>query len=231
MENGVGNRAERANSLDQRRIHHRAVFQPVAGIAARHLALQSLVNAQHDVDRRIAIGVRADLPSGLVRFARVRVQLLFAVHQNAVIVRPSHVRLGKPRRALGDGSVAHQLDGAHAEPLIAEPGANARGRHPIEKLVLQETIDAKRELARLARVLIGQQVFGSAFGVVHRGHAGAHHHLRDQLDALAHFVARELRREQLPERLGGVLAQASGEASAGRVAIEFAARRDRQSRR
>src|ERR1017187_9005665 len=37
--------------------------QAVARIAARHLFLRSLVDAQHDVDGRVAIGVHADLPA------------------------------------------------------------------------------------------------------------------------------------------------------------------------
>ncbi len=56
--------------LDQPRVHHRAMLQAVARIAAGHFALQALVDAEHHVDGRIAVGVRGDLPPGLARFSR-----------------------------------------------------------------------------------------------------------------------------------------------------------------
>src|ERR1039457_2543945 len=97
--------------------------QAVARIAARHLFLRSLVDAQHDVDGRVAIGVRADLPARFVSFAGGGVKLLLAAHQNAVIVGPTDIRLSEPRRALGNGAVANRFDAAQPQPLIAESRA------------------------------------------------------------------------------------------------------------
>ena len=120
------------------------MLQAIARVAARHLALEAFVDAQHNVDGRIAIGVRADLPPRLVRSARIRVEFLFAVHQNAVIVGTSHVGLRQAGGALGDRTVTNQLHRAHAEPIVAEPGADSRRGHAIQELVLHEAIDAER---------------------------------------------------------------------------------------
>jgi len=76
------------------------MFQAIARIPTRHLALQPLVNAEHDVDGCVAIRVRTDLPAGRMGSARVLVQFFLGVHQDAVIIGPAHVRLGQTRRSL-----------------------------------------------------------------------------------------------------------------------------------
>src|SRR5579863_445028 len=217
--------SERPDPLDERWIHYRAMLQAVARIAPRHLALEAFIDAQHDINRRVAVGVRADLPSGLVRLARIRVQLLFTLDQDAVIVGPSDVGLRKPGGPFRDGSVAHQLDRSKPDTVVTKSGADARGAHALEKLILDKAINAKEQLTGLARVLIGQKIFGSGFGIVHRGYALPHHHLGDQLDALAHLIPREIGWQEFAEWGCGVFPQTAGQPAGRRIAIELAARR------
>jgi len=71
------------------------VFEAETRIAARVFALQALVNAKSCVNANVAVGVRAGLPSGEMRFEAVRVQLLLGHHENAVVVRkqPSGLKI------------------------------------------------------------------------------------------------------------------------------------------
>jgi len=97
-----------ARSRDQAVIHDRAVFEVEARIAARVFALQALVNAKSCVNANVAVGVRADLPSGEMRFEAVRVQLLLGHHENAVVVRTAFIGDREARGALGNRILAKQ---------------------------------------------------------------------------------------------------------------------------
>ena len=60
-------------------VDHRAVLETEARVAPRALALQPLVDPQHDVDRLVAVGVDAELPVGLVGLPEGLVELASAV--------------------------------------------------------------------------------------------------------------------------------------------------------
>src|SRR3712207_5328455 len=82
-------------------------------VAAGHLALELLVDAEHEVDRYVAVGVDAELPAVRVRLARDRLELLRLRDEQAVVVRAPDVGLGQPGRALRDGAVAGGLHRPH----------------------------------------------------------------------------------------------------------------------
>ena len=124
------------------------------------LALQPLVDAQHDVDGLVAVRVDADLPVGGVDRAQLLVELGFRRDQDAAVVGPAHVGVAQPRGALRDGPVADSLHEAHAHPLVAQAGAHAGLDQLAHVLPADRAIDAQPQVARLAGVLIGLQVSG-----------------------------------------------------------------------
>ena len=83
------------------------------------IALQAFVDAQGGIDTDIAVGVRADLPTGEMRFAAICVQLFLGHHQDAVVVGTPLVRDREARGALGNRTVTNQLHGADANPFVA----------------------------------------------------------------------------------------------------------------
>ena len=61
----------RFDAPDQVVIDHCAVFDAETRILARSLAREALVDAQDDVDGRVSVGMRADVPAGGVGLARI----------------------------------------------------------------------------------------------------------------------------------------------------------------
>src|SRR5438445_13002660 len=108
-------------------------FEAETRIATRAFALQALVNAKSGVNANVAVGVRADLPSGEMRFEAVRVQLLLGHHENAVVVRTAFIGDREARGALGTRAVANHLHGTDANPLVTKTGANAPIHHQIHE--------------------------------------------------------------------------------------------------
>ena len=134
--------------------------------------------------------MRADLPTRLVRFAGHFEKLLLVVDQDAKVVRPSDVRLGNPRIPLRDRSVAEHLHGAHPHPLISQSGMDSRRKHLLYKRLADEAVNPYAEVAGRIRVLIRDEIFGLAGGVVDRRDSAAHDHLGDELDAFPPLRAR-----------------------------------------
>ncbi len=162
---GCRDAAERLDAADQLRGEHRAVLEPEARVAARVLTLQALIERRGDVDPDLAVGVRADLPSGAVRLLEDRPEHLGAVHHDAVVVRTADVGFGEARGALGDGAIRHALHGADLHPLVAEAGADAGGHHLVEVGREHVAVDARAELPRVTRILVGAEALvGAADG-------------------------------------------------------------------
>ena len=84
---GRGDGAQGLDAGHEGVVDHRAVLEAEAGVAPRALALQPLVDAQHDVDGLVAVRVDADLPVGLVDRAQPLVELRLRSDQDAPVVR------------------------------------------------------------------------------------------------------------------------------------------------
>src|SRR3954462_10714045 len=123
------------------------MFEPKSRVAARPLALKSLVNAQHGVDRDVAVGMDADLPVVLVRLFCRRVELVFSHDFNPEVVRAANVSLRQVRSALADRAIGDHFHRADADPFISKTGANPGGEHLIDLLVTDQAVDPDGEIA------------------------------------------------------------------------------------
>jgi hypothetical protein len=127
-----------------------------------------------------------------VRFAAVRVELVFGDNENAVIVGAPFVGIREARGAFGDGAIADHFHGAHTDPVVAEAGADSGGEHGVDVTGVNEAVGAEEENAGFAGLLIGEKVGGSALGFVSGSDAGTGEHFGDELDAFAVIVTREI---------------------------------------
>ncbi len=222
-----GNSAQRFDAGDQAVVDDGAVFQAEARIAAGAFLLQPLVDAERSVDAHVAVGVRADLPSGEMRFAAIGIKLVLGHHENPVVVGAAFIRDRKARGAFRDRAVADQLHGADTNPLVAEACADPGLDHRIDKPVVDEAVGAKEQIAGIAGVLISAKIRGIALGFSRGGDSGPGEHFGDELHPLAMIVAREIAREGfLKERLSA-FGNAAAQFSRDRVVIDLPARRIR----
>ena len=134
--------AERADARDEVVVDDSAVLETETRVLAGQLPLDALEHAQRDVDPDIPIGVDSDLPARLVRFARLRVELAFLGHEDAVVVGASDEGLAEPRRALRDRAVAKKLHRPDFDPFVPESRSDPGLDHRVEILHVDECVDA-----------------------------------------------------------------------------------------
>ena len=201
------------------------MFESESRIAARAFALQALVDAQRGVNGDVTVGVRADLPAGQMRFVAVRVQLFLRHHQNAVVIGTAFIGNRKPRSALRNRAVANQLHGAHTDPLVAEPRADARLDHRIDVAVIDETVGAIQQVAGIPGVLISTKIIGSALRFMSGGDSGFGKHFGNEFDALTKVVAVEMGWNHFLKKCVRALGDAAARFSRCPVAIDLSAGR------
>ena len=108
------------DSRQQVRVDQRAVFDPVTGIIAWPQVLHALVGVQSHIDRDIAVGMDADLPSVSVGVFDRFVNFLLRHRQNAVFVGPADMRCTHSHRARRRRTVRSVLHSRDLRPRITE---------------------------------------------------------------------------------------------------------------
>src|SRR5262249_45005105 len=197
-------------------------------ILTGNLPLYALIDTEGDVDSHIAVGMRGQLPAGFVRRARLLVELGLRRHEDSEVLGSPDVGLRQPRRALGDRTVTHHLDGAHANPLVAQPGAHPGFHHGGKIVLVNVAVGAEKQFAGLVRVLTPAQNVGRSLRLGRRADPGAYQHLRNQGGRLAVVVARVAFGNEAEKWIDSSLTGMAGEFVSLRVAIEMATGRIRR---
>src|SRR3990172_8983698 len=131
----------------------REVLDAMARIGPRKCLLRPFVRGDGHVLRAISVRVRPDLPTAPMRFEHWAVEFVLLESNTAVNLRnPGRARafpggmIGCRGRA--PDSVLVELDGSHAEPVVAEAGADpdAEQRLDVGETVADEKPDGKLSL-------------------------------------------------------------------------------------
>ena len=171
----------------------------------------------------------ADLPVCFVRFAAVLIQLLLRHHLDAEIIGAADIGLRKPGGAFGDRTIGNHFHSADADPLVAEAGANAGGKHPIDFSIMNQAVDARRKFTGLMGILVAAEIIVHPPSVVRGSDAGARHHLGDELYGFAVVIAAVSVANSFVENLRRSLADPPVELSGFWIAVEAPTRRVRRT--
>ena len=204
---GDRHRAEVADASQDAVVDDRAVLDAVAGVGTRGGCLRRFVGIEHEVDRGVADGVDADLETGLVGAAHLRLELVRRHHPETDIVRLPFVGRVHPRRAAADRAIAEELRRADAHPLVAEAGADAERDQFVERLVEHHhQVGADGQAPRFAQPLVGAQLAR----IADTGLGGAGDALPQELAAAGSSAA--------------IMASSSGSGISARTAVERSSR-------
>ena len=206
------------------------MFKARPRVAARELALQLLVDAEHPVDGALAVGVRGELKAGKPRLSRGLVQALAGAELQPRVVRDADVRLREPGRALRDRAARELLDAADAQHRVTEAGVDAGGDIAVEVRRVDVAVGAKAQLARIARVLERLDALGIGVGLADRRDALAGVVLRDQRHGAAVLLARDVVGDRREHRLVGPVGDAAVEPAGGGALEASAGRIGRRGR-
>src|SRR5215217_6048038 len=106
-------------------VDNRAVLDAMTGIRTRGGRLRRFIGIEDEVDRGIADSMNTDLEPGIVSAAHLRRELIRRHHPETDVVRLSFVWHVRPGCTTTDRAVDEELGRADAQPLVAEPGADA----------------------------------------------------------------------------------------------------------